>query len=210
MLHLALYQPVIAPNVGNAARQCVGLNAHLHVIGPTPLSFEDTQVKRAGLDYWPHLRFTQHPDADAFLNWFTEYRHQPATPKTPSQAVPEPREGSGPVTTSRSAAPAHPTPRPPALWLVTKFGEQRFDQPDYRDGDVVLCGNENHGLPPAWRDACAQQHPPFDRGGTLHIPILGPVRSYNLSNAAFCVLAHATLKAGLMTGHDARAWESSR
>lgn len=184
MLHLALYQPAIAPNVGNAARQCVGLQAALHVIGPTPLSFDDTRVKRAGLDYWPHLRLVQHADSHAFLHWYLQHRQTPASPN-----------------------PSPDPPRPPSLWLITKFGPHRFDQPDYRDGDVILCGNENRGLPQAWRDAADAGRHPFDHGGCVHIPILGPVRSYNLSNAAFCVLAHATLRAGLMTSHDPRAWE---
>ncbi len=78
-------------------------------------------------------------------------------------------------------------------WMVTKFGTQRFDQPAYTDGDVILLGNENTGLPDAWH----QRWP--DRG--VVIPMPGPIsgganiRSYNLANAAAIVLAQAALTA---------------
>ncbi len=73
-------------------------------------------------------------------------------------------------------------------WLVTKFGSLRFDAPDYADEDVIVLGNENTGLPQAWHERWA--------ANTVHIPVLGPVRSYNQANAAAMVLAQATLRAG--------------
>ena len=45
MLHVALYQPIIPQNVGNIARTCVGMNAHLHIIGPTIVDLSDKAVK---------------------------------------------------------------------------------------------------------------------------------------------------------------------
>lgn len=69
MLHVALWQPVIPQNVGNIARTCVGMGAHLHVVGPTIIDFSDKAVKRAGLDYWQALSFTLHPDPAAFFAW---------------------------------------------------------------------------------------------------------------------------------------------
>lgn len=68
-LHVALYQPQIPPNVGNVARQCVGMNAHLHLVGPHELDLSGHAVKRAGLDYWPHLTLTEHATPDDFLAW---------------------------------------------------------------------------------------------------------------------------------------------
>ena len=79
-----------------------------------------------------------------------------------------------------------------APWLVTKFGKHRFDQPAYRDGDVIILGNENTGLPDAWHQRWPEH--------TVTIPMPGPlnggenIRSYNLANAAAIVMAHATLK----------------
>ena len=69
MMHVALYQPAIPQNTGAVARQCVGMNAHLHLIGPMKFEISDHAVKRAGLDYWPYLLHTIHTDAQAFLDW---------------------------------------------------------------------------------------------------------------------------------------------
>ena len=69
MLHVALYQPKIPPNTGNIARQCVGMDAVLHLIGPIEFDLSDHAVKRAGLDYWPHLELIQHPDPEACVVW---------------------------------------------------------------------------------------------------------------------------------------------
>lgn len=69
MLHIALYQPIIPQNVGNIARTCVGMNAHLHIIGPTIVDLSDKAVKRAGLDYWDDLVLTEHESPEAFFAW---------------------------------------------------------------------------------------------------------------------------------------------
>lgn len=148
MMHLALYQPSIPPNTGAIARQCVGMGAHLHLIGPIAFDLSDHAVKRAGLDYWPNLQLTQHVDSDAFIDWL---------------------DGRDP-------------------WLVTVCGSLRYDQPTYEDGDVIVMGNELTGLPDAWHARWSARR--------VHIPMPGPVRSYNLANAAGIVLAHASLKAG--------------
>lgn len=74
MLHVALYQPQIPPNTGNVSRQCVGMNAHLHLIGPCAFDLSDNAVKRAGLDYWPNLTLTQHAGPDDFLRWLGDRR----------------------------------------------------------------------------------------------------------------------------------------
>ena len=69
MLHVALYQPEIPPNTGNIARQCVGMNACLHIIGPINMDLSSSAVKRAGLDYWDQLDLTFHNQEDDFLTW---------------------------------------------------------------------------------------------------------------------------------------------
>jgi tRNA (cytidine/uridine-2'-O-)-methyltransferase len=77
-------------------------------------------------------------------------------------------------------------PREP--YLVSKFGTQRFDQPDYREDDCLILGNEVSGLPRAWHRRWPNR--------TVHIPILGKIRAYNLANAAAMVLAQARLRCG--------------
>ena len=69
MLHVALYQPEIPPNTGNIARQCVGMNACLHIIGPIDMDLSSSAVKRAGLDYWDQLELIFHKQKDDFLSW---------------------------------------------------------------------------------------------------------------------------------------------
>lgn len=69
MLHVVLYQPEIPPNTGNIARQCVGMNACLHIIGPPGFDMGESAVKRAGLDYWDRLDLTVHDTPDEFLQW---------------------------------------------------------------------------------------------------------------------------------------------
>jgi tRNA (cytidine/uridine-2'-O-)-methyltransferase len=73
-------------------------------------------------------------------------------------------------------------------WLVTKFGHHRFDQPAYSEDDVIILGNEVRGIPDEWHERWPQR--------TIAIPILGPIRSYNLGNAAAMVLSQARLRIG--------------
>ena len=67
MLHIVLYTPEMAANVGNIMRTAVALDASLHIIGPTPFNFEDKNLKRAGLDYISNLRLHVYDNYEAFL-----------------------------------------------------------------------------------------------------------------------------------------------
>jgi tRNA (cytidine/uridine-2'-O-)-methyltransferase len=69
MLHVVLYKPEIPPNTGNIARQCVGMNACLHIIGPINMDLDSSAVKRAGLDHWDKLDLTIHENPESFLEW---------------------------------------------------------------------------------------------------------------------------------------------
>lgn len=68
-MHICLYQPQVPPNTGSIGRLCVGLGAELQVIGPCAFDFSDKALRRAGLDYWPHLRWSLHACPEAFLEW---------------------------------------------------------------------------------------------------------------------------------------------
>ena len=152
MLHLCLYQPQIPGNTGNIGRLCAGFDAHLHIIGPCLFDFSDARLRRAGLDYWPHLTWTLHPDPEDFLRWLGD--RQP--------------------------------------WLITKFGRQCYTEAGYAEEDVIILGNEVRGIPLEWH------HRWPDR--TLHIPILGKIRAFNLANCASMVVGHARWRTGRFTG----------
>lgn len=60
VLHVALWEPEIPPNTGNIARLCAANGVRLHLIGRLGFRLDDKTVKRAGLDYWPHVDWVQH------------------------------------------------------------------------------------------------------------------------------------------------------
>jgi tRNA (cytidine/uridine-2'-O-)-methyltransferase len=60
MLHVALWEPEIPPNTGNVARLCAATGAALHLIGRLGFHTDDRALRRAGLDYWPHVDVRRH------------------------------------------------------------------------------------------------------------------------------------------------------
>ncbi|WP_243028004.1 tRNA (cytidine(34)-2'-O)-methyltransferase [Thermus albus] len=67
MPHLVLYQPEIPQNAGNIARTAAALGWPLHLIRPLGFRLSDPRLKRAGLDYWPHVDLRLHDSWEAFL-----------------------------------------------------------------------------------------------------------------------------------------------
>ncbi|MFN7967591.1 MAG: tRNA (cytidine(34)-2'-O)-methyltransferase [Acidobacteriota bacterium] len=149
---VALFQPSIPPNTGNIARQCAGMGVPLHLIGPLSIDLSARAVRRAGLDYWPHLQLTVHDSPELFQDWLAGRR----------------------------------------FWLISKHGAHRYDRAEYLADDVLIFGNELHGLPPHWLTRWPQQ--------ALSIPIRSCVRSYNLANSVAIVMAQAFSTAGCWTG----------
>lgn len=58
MIEIVLYEPEIPQNTGSIARLCAATRTPLHLIKPLGFSLEDRYLKRAGLDYWPHVDLT--------------------------------------------------------------------------------------------------------------------------------------------------------
>jgi tRNA (cytidine/uridine-2'-O-)-methyltransferase len=48
-------KPEIHPNTGNIARLCAANRLPLHIVGVPRFRIDDRSVRRAGLDYWPHV-----------------------------------------------------------------------------------------------------------------------------------------------------------
>ncbi len=63
---IVLVNPQIPPNTGNIARTCAATATPLHLVGPLGFDLSDRYLKRAGLDYWPQVDLTLHPDWAAF------------------------------------------------------------------------------------------------------------------------------------------------
>lgn len=66
-MHIVLYEPEIPPNTGNIARLCAATNTTLHLIEPLGFSLDEKHVRRAGLDYWPHVDLHVWPGWYAFM-----------------------------------------------------------------------------------------------------------------------------------------------
>jgi tRNA (cytidine/uridine-2'-O-)-methyltransferase len=60
VLHVALWEPEIPPNTGNVARLCAATGTVLHLIGRLGFRLDDRALRRAGLDYWPHVDLRRH------------------------------------------------------------------------------------------------------------------------------------------------------
>jgi tRNA (cytidine/uridine-2'-O-)-methyltransferase len=66
-LEIVLVEPEIPQNTGSVARLCAATRSRLHLVGRLGFSLEDRYLKRAGLDYWPHVDLAVHPDWPSFL-----------------------------------------------------------------------------------------------------------------------------------------------
>lgn len=60
LFRVALVEPEIPQNTGNIGRTCVGTCSELHLVKPYGFEINDKNLKRAGLDYWPHLQWKEH------------------------------------------------------------------------------------------------------------------------------------------------------
>lgn len=69
LFRIVLVEPEIPQNTGNIGRTCVGTNCELHLVQPMSFEITDAQLKRAGLDYWQHLKCFTHKN---YQDWFSK------------------------------------------------------------------------------------------------------------------------------------------
>jgi tRNA (cytidine/uridine-2'-O-)-methyltransferase len=143
-VHVVLVEPEIPPNTGSIGRLCVATDTPLHLIEPLGFVIDDKHLRRAGLDYWPHVQLHVH------CNWA-----------------------------------AFEAARPPGrLVCFAARAPRSYLDVRYRPDDLLVFGGESRGLPPAIREAHAEN--------LVGIPIDSPhVRSLNLANAVAIALYEA-------------------
>ena len=66
MIEIVLIAPEIPQNTGSIARLCAATKTPLHLVKPLGFSLADRYLKRAGLDYWPHVNLTVWEDFEVF------------------------------------------------------------------------------------------------------------------------------------------------
>ena len=92
-INIVLVNPEIPQNTGNIGRLCLATNSTLHLIKPYCFEITDKNLKRAGLDYWQHLKYYEYDSFEEFMQihgdkrllyftknakktiWETEYSH---------------------------------------------------------------------------------------------------------------------------------------
>jgi len=66
-LNIVLIAPEIPNNTGNIGRLALATGSTLHLVKPLGFELSDKYLKRAGLDYWPHISlFIYENTADFF------------------------------------------------------------------------------------------------------------------------------------------------
>lgn len=65
-MNIVLHEPEIPANTGNIGRTCVATGSTLHLIKPLGFSLDEKQLKRAGLDYWPKLKYFVYENYEDF------------------------------------------------------------------------------------------------------------------------------------------------
>jgi len=108
--HVVLVAPEIHWNTGNIGRTCLATGAFLHLIRPLGFSLDSREVKRAGLDYWDHVKLSVWDDFDRFRFAFRPDHEEVA------------------VITKTGAKPFWAMPSPPRLFLI--FGSETRGLPE--------------------------------------------------------------------------------
>ena len=66
-LNIVLIEPEIPNNTGNIGRLALASGSHLHLVKPFGFEITDARLKRAGLDYWPHVQISTYENVVEFF-----------------------------------------------------------------------------------------------------------------------------------------------
>lgn len=64
--NIVLFEPEIPNNTGNIGRLALATGSNLHLVKPFGFELDDKRIKRAGLDYWPHVSIFIYENIEAF------------------------------------------------------------------------------------------------------------------------------------------------
>ena len=66
-MQIVLVKPEIPQNTGSIARTCAATGTPLHIVGRPLFEISEKRVRRAGLDYWPHVELQMHETWDEYI-----------------------------------------------------------------------------------------------------------------------------------------------
>lgn len=66
-MKIVLLNPDIPQNTGNIGRTCIANDMELILVGRLGFELSDTKLKRAGLDYWKHIKLKVYKSFEEFL-----------------------------------------------------------------------------------------------------------------------------------------------
>ena len=144
-MNIVLLEPEMPANTGNIGRTCVATGTKLHLIKPLGFEITDKMVKRAGLDYWPHLNYEVYENFEDFLE------------KNPDCAG--------------------------KLYMATTKARHIYTEVAYEPDGYLMFGKESAGIP---EDILVK-----NQETCVRIPMIGDIRSLNLSNSVAIVLYEA-------------------
>ena len=166
MLNIVLHEPEMPANTGNIGRTCVAAGARLHLIQPLGFSINDKMVKRAGLDYWDKLDVTVYNDYEDFLK------------KNPGAKIY--------MATTKAHKTYSDVHYEDDCYIM--FGKESAGIPEdilVSSEDYILFGREDAGLP----EELLYEH----EERCIRIPMIGDIRSLNLSNSV-AIVAYEALR----------------
>lgn len=65
---IVLFRPEIPGNTGSIGRTCLALGIELILIKPYGFDLSEKAVRRAGLDYWKHVKIKEYDSWDDFIS----------------------------------------------------------------------------------------------------------------------------------------------
>jgi tRNA (cytidine/uridine-2'-O-)-methyltransferase len=66
-MQIVLVEPQIPQNTGSISRTCAATDTPLHLVEPLGFDISEKAVRRAGLDYWPHVKLFRHSSWEEYL-----------------------------------------------------------------------------------------------------------------------------------------------